>query len=784
MGYYGIDMGTSYIKVSKIKKDGKVQSVNMSGGIMSVLGSEKQILSALYLQKNGEFLVGAAAYNVCKQDPSRYVSQFKRKLGQGAYLLGGTPYTAQELYTEVFRFILKEADRQGDPVEQAVLTVPAVYTEQQKQLVQEAAARAGLAEIELLEEPVAAASCYASTQTIAEGEKILVYDLGGGTFDTALIERTKDGYRLLSEPRGLPACGGALFDDLIFCDLQQKVAEIAPNALQYNAFRIELAQTATKIKHLLSVVESYDESIMVGFDMLSYHIERNWFEEQVRPELEQTLVLCDQVIADAGLKPMEIQHILPVGGASTMPIVARMLTEHYPYSLLCRTEEPGLLVSYGAALCADPSLERRAQRGDAQAQYELAEILIESNDEEDKRKAVEWYRKAAEQGIAVAQFNLAVCYDDGEGTAVNKPEAFHWYKAAAEQGFAKAQFNLAGCYDKGEGTVVNKSEAFHWYKAAAEQGIADAQFNLAVCYDNGKGTEVNKTEAFRWCKAAAEQGIAIAQYNLAVCYSNGIGTAVDKPEAVRWYKAAAEQGIAVAQYNLAVCYDNGKGTEVNKTEAFRWCKAAAEQGIAIAQYNLAVYYANGKGTEVNKTQAFHWYKAAAEQGIAVAQYNLAVCYDIGEGTEINKPEAFRWYKAAAEQGLAVAQYNLAVYYANGKGTEVNKTQAFHWYKAAAEQGYANAQNNLGVCYSNGIGTAVNKPEAVRWYKAAAKQGAANAQYNLAVCYDNGEGIEVNKTEAFRWYKAAAEQGDADAQKRLRAIGSHPSKKGFLELLFG
>ena len=622
MGHYGIDMGTSYIKVSKIKKDGKVQSVNMSGGIMSVLGSEKQILSALYLQKNGEFLVGAAAYNVCKQDPSRYVSQFKRKLGQGAYLLGGTPYTAQELYTEVFRFILKEADRQGDPVEQAVLTVPAVYTEQQKQLVQEAAARAGLAEIELLEEPVAAASCYASTQTIAEGEKILVYDLGGGTFDTALIERTKDGYRLLSEPRGLPACGGALFDDLIFCDLQQKVAEIAPNALQYSAFRIELAQTATKIKHLLSVVESYDESIMVGFDMLSYHIKRSWFEAQVRPELEQTLVLCDQVIADAGLKPMEIQHILPVGGASTMPIVARMLTEHYPYSLLCRTEEPGLLVSYGAALYADQFLERRAQRGDAQAQYKLAEKLFLNGDEEDRRTAVEWYWKAAEQGLANAQYHLGVCYANGTGTA------------------------------------VNKQEAFYWYKMAAEQGLAEAQFNLAICYDNGEGTAVNKPEAFRWYKAAAEQGIAVAQNNLAVCYNNGEGTAVNKPEAFRWYKAAAEQGVANAQYNLAVCYDNGKGTEVNKTEAFRWYKAAAEQGMAIAQNNLGFCYEIGAGTAVNKTEAVCWYKAAARQRYTSAQYNLARCYENGIGTEVNKTEAFRWYKAAAYQGNASARKRL------------------------------------------------------------------------------------------------------------------------------
>ena len=748
MGYYGIDMGTSYIKVSKIKKDGKVQSVNMSGGIMSVLGSEKQILSALYLQKNGEFLVGAAAYNVCKQDPSRYVSQFKRKLGQGAYLLGGTPYTAQELYTEVFRFILREADHQGDPVEQVVLTVPAVYTEQQKQLVREAAARAGLADVELLEEPVAAANCYASTQTIAEGEKILVYDLGGGTFDTALIERTKDGYRLLSEPRGLPACGGALFDDLIFCDLQQKVAEIAPNALQYNAFRIELAQTATKIKHLLSVVESYDESIMVGFDMLSYHIERNWFEEQVRPELEQTLVLCDQVIADAGLKPMEIQHILPVGGASTMPIVARMLTEHYPYSLLCRTEEPGLLVSYGAALYADPSLERRAQRGDAQAQYELAESLIISSDEEDKRKAVEWYRKAAEQGLASAQTKLGLCYYNGTGTVENKSEAFHWLKKSAEQGYAQAQYNLGVCYEYGTGTAVNKTEAVRWYKKSAEQGYANAQNNLGVCYENGTGTAVNKTEA------------------------------------VRWYKKAAEQGLAIAQYNLGVCYENGTGTEVNKPEAFRWYKKAAEQGLANAQNNLAVCYANGEGTEVNKPEAFRWYKAATEQGLKEAQNNLAVCYENGTGTEVNKPEAFRWYKKSAEQGNTIAQYNLARCYANGEGTEVNKPEAFRWYKKSAEQGYANAQNNLGVCYENGTGTAVNKTEAVRWYKKAAEQGLAIAQNNLGVCYENGIGTAVNKSEAFRWYKAAAEQGHARALECLRAMESSQNKKGFLKNLFG
>ena len=664
MGCYGIDMGTSYIKVSKLK-DGKAQSVNMSGGIMSVLGSEKQILSAVYLQENGEFLIGTAAYNFCKQNPSRYVSQFKRKLGNGTYLLGGKPYTAQELYTEIFRFILREADHQGDPVEQAVLTVPAVYTDQQKQLVQEAAARAGLSDVELLEEPVAAAKCYASTQTIMEGEKVLVYDLGGGTFDTTLIERTKDGYRLLSAPRGLPACGGSLFDDVIFCDLQKKVAEIAPAALQHPVFRMELAQTATKIKHFLSVVESYDESVMVGFDMLPYHIERSWFERQIYLELEQTLTLCDQVIADAGLKPREIQQILPVGGASTMPIVSRMLAEHYPHSLLCRTDEPGSLVSYGAALNAGEgtspfqSLNRRAQRGDADA-----------------------------------QFSLARCYANGEGVEVNEAEAFRWYKKAAEQEFAAAQYNLGWCYDNGYGTEASKSEAFRWYKKAAEQGNAHAQYELGVRYTDGVSIKVNKAEAFRWYKAAAKQGYAIAQFSLGVCYDNGRGTTVNKLEAFRWYKKAAEQGYAAAQFNLGVCYANGQGTTVNKVEAFRWYKAAAEQGYAAAQFNLGVCYANGQGTTVNKAEAFRWYKAAAEQGLMQAQLNLGVCYEFGKGTTVNELEAFRWYKKAAEQGYAAAQNNLGLCYDNGTGTTVNESEAFRWYKKAAEQGDVDAQVNL------------------------------------------------------------------------------------------
>ena len=90
MGQYGIDMGTSYIKVSKLK-NGQVQSVNMNRGIMSILGTGNQIHSGIYLQENGDFLVGNAAYNVYKRNLSRYITQFKREIGQGTYSLVGNP---------------------------------------------------------------------------------------------------------------------------------------------------------------------------------------------------------------------------------------------------------------------------------------------------------------------------------------------------------------------------------------------------------------------------------------------------------------------------------------------------------------------------------------------------------------------------------------------------------------------------------------------------------------------------------------------------------------------
>jgi TPR repeat protein len=133
---------------------------------------------------------------------------------------------------------------------------------------------------------------------------------------------------------------------------------------------------------------------------------------------------------------------------------------------------------------------------------------------ENYTEAVKWYRKAAEQGNANAQYNLGMMYDNGSGVEKNKVEAVKWYRKAAEQGYANAQYNLGVMYECGSGVEENEIEALKWYRKAAEQGNVYHQYNLGVMYTNGSGVEKNEIEAVKWYRKAAEQGYADAQQAL------------------------------------------------------------------------------------------------------------------------------------------------------------------------------------------------------------------------------------------------------------------------------
>jgi hypothetical protein len=473
-------------------------------------------------------------------------------------------------------------------------------------------------------------------------------------------------------------------------------------------------------------------------------------------------------------------------------------------------------------------------------QYDLKEVILQRwhrmgkqyfggrGVPQDYAEAVGWFRKAAEQNYAQAQYALGICYDSGDGVTKDEFEAANWYRKAAEQNDAEGQFSLGVCYANGRGVEKDYAEAVKWYRRAAEQNHPLAQYNLGVCYGNGQGVTNDYTEAVKWYLKAAEQGVAGSQCRLGLHYDLGSGVSKNVREAAKWYHKAAEQGYAMAQRYLGTCYENGNGVSQNYTEATKWYRKAAEQGDAEAQCWLGMNYATGDGVAQDAVEAYLWVKLAEEQGYEGAAKAAAVIeallspeefreaerryrelrlqanhgktpsqqvsrgagavtspvitaaqledwfqageeYYFGEGVARDAEEAAKWYRKAAEQSHVKAQCALGDCYYNGEGVAKDYMEAVKWYREAAEQNHVPAQHNLGVCYGNGQGVRHDDAEAAKWYRKASEQNFAIAQHNLGFCYEKGHGVQQDFPEAYKLYKLAAEQNQENAVRNLQRI---------------
>jgi TPR repeat protein len=149
------------------------------------------------------------------------------------------------------------------------------------------------------------------------------------------------------------------------------------------------------------------------------------------------------------------------------------------------------------------------------------------------------------------------------------------WQPLADSGDAVAQFNLGILYDQGDGVTEDRAEAIRWYQAAAEQGDARAAFNLGLIYEAGDGVAQDMPQAVEWYRQAGEGGDVLAQFKLGLIYTEGRGgIPQDDAEAVIWYELAAEQNHADAQYNLGTMYANGRGVERNLSTANAWYERA------------------------------------------------------------------------------------------------------------------------------------------------------------------------------------------------------------------
>ena len=383
---------------------------------------------------------------------------------------------------------------------------------------------------------------------------------------------------------------------------------------------------------------------------------------------------------------------------------------------------------------------------------------------------IEKTRAKAEKGDAIAQFNLAVSYSNGEGVVTNLVEAANWYRKAADQGVAEAQFSLGNNYMKGVGVTQDTVEAVKWFRKAAEKNYPDAQNNLGVCYFNGTGIAKDETEAVKWYRKSAEQNYALAQFKLGWCYANGQGVAKDYVEAVKWYLKAAEQNYTPAQSNLGACYANGQGVAKDYVEAVKWYRKSAEQNYALAQFNLGVCYEYGEGVATNMVEAAMWYRKAAEQGQVDAQYQLGLMYfrgmtlaQRGDGSlTLDDTDAEKWFLKAAQQGNVDAQAHLGLIKLLFKQ---DYAEAEKWLRKAADKDNAGAEYLLGTMYSEGWGMEKDYVEAAKWIQRCAEQGHGEAQTDIGVMYFEGQGVEKDYAEAYAWWNLAAKSSTDAARKR-------------------
>jgi actin-like ATPase involved in cell morphogenesis len=341
----GIDFGTSSSSAAFIV-DGHVETV------IDPSDSEASMFSSsIFLRPPQEFVVGQVADKEQWTEPRHYRHQLKRDLGREGPVLGC--FGVVELVAQILKKLKDDADAMMRSQDQraftgAVIGVPITYGRHQKEQIRQAARLAGFVaeEVDLVPEPVAAALYYVNggqiheQKAVQEDERILIYDLGGGTFDAAFIQKQGDTYQSLATPAGLEVCGGTDFDQAIYLKILEKFPQLkalvaidpsAPESEQTTALlnRSTLGSISRDIKHQLSNQERVIRPIqLLGLPKhLNYELTRQDFLVQVEISLAKTFSCCEEMLRQSNFSWEDVDRIVLVGGSCHIPYVADYLSK-------------------------------------------------------------------------------------------------------------------------------------------------------------------------------------------------------------------------------------------------------------------------------------------------------------------------------------------------------------------------------------------------------------------------------------------------------------------------
>jgi len=368
----GVDLGTTYSVVAHVDDLGRP---------VTVLNDVGQLLtpSAILIDEH-DIVVGREAARASVVEPDSYAECFKRDMGGGVYhrKVHGVDVPPEVLSAFVLERLKKDAEQRLGPIRQVVVTVPAFFDETRRKATQDAGRLAGLDVLDIINEPTAAAVAYGhqhgffgpSQPNPPTGPtRVLVYDLGGGTFDVTILEIEGQQFRALATD-GDVRLGGKDFDERLVEHVAERfVAEhgVDPRSDPQDAAQLWL--DAEEAKHALSKRTRAMITISHAGIRMRTEITRDEFEDLTRDLVERTETTTSLVVKEASLDWSRIDRVLLVGGSSRMPMVSDMLqraTGKEPD----QSASPDEVVAHGAALYAAMLMDQGARSGIAQCELQ------------------------------------------------------------------------------------------------------------------------------------------------------------------------------------------------------------------------------------------------------------------------------------------------------------------------------------------------------------------------------------------------------------------------------
>ena len=352
----GIDLGTTNSVVAVLEGGEPTVIANAEGS--------RTTPSVVAFSKTGEVLVGEIAKRQAVTNVDRTITSVKRHMGTDWSVdIDDKKYTPQEISARVLGKLKRDAEAYlGEPVTEAVITVPAYFNDAERQATKDAGAIAGLNVLRIINEPTAAALAY-GLEKGKEDELILVFDLGGGTFDVSLLEVGKDddGFSTIEvrATSGDNRLGGDDWDNRIVDFLVAEVKNSSGVDLSKDKIALQrLREAAEQAKKELSSATSTNISLQYlsmsenGPIHLDTKLTRAKFQEMTKDLLDRTKAPFHSVIRDAGIKLSDIDHVVLVGGSTRMPAVTEVVTELTGGREPNKGVNPDEVVAVGAALQA------------------------------------------------------------------------------------------------------------------------------------------------------------------------------------------------------------------------------------------------------------------------------------------------------------------------------------------------------------------------------------------------------------------------------------------------